>query len=181
MASDTLKAANSTFLSCSATIVSSRSRPSSLYLTVMPQAPILTSFAVWKNLSLKCSLGFSPPPVDPIWGPFLVEKEYGQTANPLQCKGFPICPYYAIRAYLRYIFYAKSANYRRLFTYLLITSCTLYIIFVGIFVETSQKTYFWLWHDISGSMTAQIVKSVICCLTITFEEKARKKGGSVVK
>jgi hypothetical protein len=26
----------------------------------------------------------------PISGPFLVEKEQGQTANPLQRKGFPI-------------------------------------------------------------------------------------------
>lgn len=28
-----------------------------------------------KNLSFRCSLGFSLPPVDPISGPFLVEKE----------------------------------------------------------------------------------------------------------
>ena len=32
-------------------------------------------FSTIRNLSLKCSLGFSPPPVDPIWGPFLAEKE----------------------------------------------------------------------------------------------------------
>ena len=32
-------------------------------------------FSTIRNLSFKCSLGFSPPPVDPIWGPFLVEKE----------------------------------------------------------------------------------------------------------
>ena len=29
-----------------------------------------------------------------------MDKEQGQTANPLQRKGFPVCPYYAIRAHI---------------------------------------------------------------------------------
>ena len=29
-----------------------------------------------------------------------MEKEKGQTVNPLQMQSFPICPYYAIRAFL---------------------------------------------------------------------------------
>ena len=29
-----------------------------------------------------------------------MDKEQGQTANPLQRKGFPICPYYAMRAHI---------------------------------------------------------------------------------
>ena len=35
----------------------------------------LTAFVIQKNLSLKCSPGFSPPPADPISRSFLVGKE----------------------------------------------------------------------------------------------------------
>ena len=45
--------------------------------------------------SLICRLLFAPH-----LGLFLVEKEQGQTVNPLKIRGFPICPYYAIRAHL---------------------------------------------------------------------------------
>ena len=41
-----------------------------------------------------------------------MEKEQGQTRNPLRHKGFPICLYYDIRAYVRYGSPAKRSGYQ---------------------------------------------------------------------
>ena len=41
-----------------------------------------------------------------------MEKEQGQTRNPLRHKGFPICLYYDIRAYVRYGSPAKRSGHQ---------------------------------------------------------------------
>ena len=71
------------------------------------QEPILSLLHSLKNLSFKCSPGFSPPPIDLVAGPFFSGKRTRTNRNSLQRKGFPICPYYTIRAYLRQHRYHK--------------------------------------------------------------------------
>lgn len=53
-----------------------------------------------KICPLSAALVFHPLPQAPFQGRFQWKKNKDKPANPLRRKGFPICPYYAIRAHL---------------------------------------------------------------------------------
>lgn len=64
------------------------------------------------NLSFTWNNRLRPLSNPPKLGVFWVEKEQGQTPNPLQLKGFPICPYYTLWAMVSGLFSTRMTEMR---------------------------------------------------------------------
>ena len=79
---------NSSCLRCMIVVVSNSLKPPSLSLILMPQKSVFIAFLTQENLSFKCSLGFSPPPLDPVLEPFFSGKRIRTNRQPVATQGF---------------------------------------------------------------------------------------------